>query len=719
MNIVPKCLSTAITVLLLCASAFGQQIDLTKNVKGVLPRKNGGLGVGAINSYGGSISSASTIAVGCNQSLTVTGATTINTITMSPSVGCAAILIAGAGATWSTGTSGNISAAVTPSVGNAAILVSDGTKFNPGWSNSGGVSLGALQYLQGTPNTLTAGTRAVNLPYLLSSDFAYPAQAPGTVLTGGVPATVTMTPGPLGLDATAVPTNTKVRLSAGTGTAEATLVTGGSCNGTGQPSCTIAFTPANNHTGAWTVTSANAGIQEALNYLPADGGQVWMPSGPINIYATIVLGAGTATAKSERNSMSLIGRGAGRGADVAFPADGGTTLLWTGAAGGTMLRVAGPVGNGTVSDFMMDGQGVADIGLDIVHSYLWTYRKLTIVGWASIGLRSMATDFVFSGMATGNNNNLFDTVIVTTGTGGGSSVACQLGQAVTNTLSIFDFASNMMVNSACLSSAGTGMELRLADNNTFQMSEMFGATGLKFTSPTAGFPGANVFIQCPVGTVTASAGFDLTTTATNWFFPFSNTDSAQDPQTVARFASGVDMTGQWFGIQKNAPLVYAEITGGATITNTMAETAFDRHYLTDAYSMNYLGAVGTVKASGRVATTGTPTLTLTIKLGGVPIGKFAFTCANNATSDGFSIESDFTVRAIGAGAIAVGYSYGIIGGFSGTSTVAATSTVGLQGITFTGTNDLQVFAQWGAASTSNIVSLDTLTLRVEMPRATQ
>ncbi len=381
------------------------------------------------------------------------------------------------------------------------------------------------------------------------------------------------------------------------------------------------------------------------------------------------------------------------------------------------MRVAGPCGNGTLSDFMMDGQGIADIGLDIVHSYLWTYRKLTIVGWASIGLRSMATDFAFSGMATGNNNNLFDTVIITTGTGGGASVACQFGQAVANTFSIFDFASNMMVNSACLSSAGTGMELRLADNNTFQMSEMFGATGLKFTSPTAGFPGANVFFQCPTATVTASAGFDLTTTATNWFFPFSNTDSAQDPQTVARFASGVDVTGAWFGVQKRAPLVYATSTSSAAIASTNVETAFNRSYTVPAYAMDYVGARARIHAAGRVSSTGTPTLKFIVKLGGVPIGTFNFVVGSGVTGDAWSIDN--SVRVTAAGGLMVGASSGVMGGFSGASTVAASSTVGAQGVDTTIANILSITATWGSSSSSNSVILDDLTLDLLYPGAVQ
>jgi len=164
---------------------------------------------------------------------------------------------------------------------------------------------------------------------------------------------VTLVPVPPGISGSA--TNTYVYTSGGTGTAEACLITGGTAVA-GNASGTVIFSCLHTHTGAWTIATATAGIKEALNTIPADGGRVWLPAGPLNIYATIVLGAGTPTTKSEVNSMAIVGQGPGRGQDTAFPADGATTLLWGGATGGTMMKVMGPCGNGTISDLMMDGQ---------------------------------------------------------------------------------------------------------------------------------------------------------------------------------------------------------------------------------------------------------------------------------------------------------------------------------------------------------------------------
>lgn len=573
-----------------------------------------------------------------------------------------------------------------------------------------------LQYYRSNP--ATNAIEAVDLPYVNSADYDFPAQTPGGSLSAGVGATINFAGGcPFGI--TGSVKNTYVRISGGTGTADAMLITGGTCSTPGAVG-TIIGTPAHSHTGAWTVTSATAGIKEALNTIPSDGGQVRVPSGPLNIYATIVLGAATATTKSEVNSMSLLGGGSGRGVDTAFPADGGTTLLWNGAAGGTMMQVLGPVGDGTIADMMLDGQGIAAIGLDIVHSYSFHFKKLTIVGWSSIGVRSVAVDFNFSGMVTGNNNNLFDTIKSSAGTGGAGSVACQFGQAVPNVNSIYDFASNMMINSVCRSDSGTGIELRFADNNSFYQTAISGATGLKLTSPTTGFPGANIFFQSPVGTITASAGFDLTTTNTNLFFPLSNTDVPQDPRTLIRFAAGTTFDGQWFGVHRNMPLHYATSTSSAAIANTTAETAFTRSYTIPAYTMSFVGAAVRVKAAGRVSSTGTPALTFKVKLGSVPVGTFAFVVGSGVTNDAWTIDSEFTVNTAGTGgALLVGPSIGVMGGFSGASTIAASSTVGAQGVNFATTEALTVTATWSAASASNTATLDALTLDVLFPGQVQ
>lgn len=87
-------------------------------------------------------------------------------------------------------------------------------------------------------------------------------RSPGGTLTATVPASALLTPVPQGVNGS--DTNHWYYLSGGTGIAEAVLGTGGSAV-SGGSSGTISFTPANSHSGAWTLCTATAGVQEALN----------------------------------------------------------------------------------------------------------------------------------------------------------------------------------------------------------------------------------------------------------------------------------------------------------------------------------------------------------------------------------------------------------------------------------------------------------------------
>jgi hypothetical protein len=123
------------------------------------------------------------------------------------------------------------------------------------------------------------------LPFHNISDFNFASQTPGGTLTAGVGATITLTPVPLGINAANI--NHKIYVYDGTGTAEAVLITGGTAI-SGAASGTITFTPANNHSGSWKVSSASAGIQEAIHYA-GNNGRHWIPSGTYNLYAEVYI----------------------------------------------------------------------------------------------------------------------------------------------------------------------------------------------------------------------------------------------------------------------------------------------------------------------------------------------------------------------------------------------------------------------------------------------
>lgn len=154
--------------------------------------------------------------------------------------------------------------------------------------------------------------------FLISTQFVFPPIAPGGSLLPGTNM-ITLAPVPKGISGT--DTNHYLYISGGTGTAEAVLITGGTAV-PGAASGTLFFTCANSHSGAWTIQSATAGIQEAACVIQtatpghvAGGGEIRVPAGVQQIYGTITLfeyttlrGAGSRTTVLQQNiaNVSLI-----------------------------------------------------------------------------------------------------------------------------------------------------------------------------------------------------------------------------------------------------------------------------------------------------------------------------------------------------------------------------------------------------------------------------
>jgi hypothetical protein len=152
------------------------------------------------------------------------------------------------------------------------------------------------------------------------ANYNFTPQAPGgALIQGGVNQAITLAPCPAGIiDGSG--NWTQLQIYGGTGLAEALRPTGGTCT-SGAASGTIIVTPAYGHSGSWQISSATAGIQEALNSQPVWApAQVVIPPGVVPIYASITLPAGT----------SLVGPNATAG--YAY-------LEWHGASGNALINL--------------------------------------------------------------------------------------------------------------------------------------------------------------------------------------------------------------------------------------------------------------------------------------------------------------------------------------------------------------------------------------------
>jgi hypothetical protein len=232
---------------------------------------------------GGPITATGTIA--CATCVTSAAAETLNALVIGGGLQATSVL--GSLGTSTTMLHGN--AAGPPSYAQAS-LTTDVSGILPLVNGGTGLSSGTqLNYLRVTPNTATPTLQFAALPEVNVNDYKFSAQAPGGSLTSATPATVTLTPCPLGVNG--ADAGHYLYVSGGTGgAAEAVLITGGTCT-SGASTGNVAFTPANSHGGAWTIGPANAGCQEARNANIATGAKLHAPAGIYTFRAACTIDA--------------------------------------------------------------------------------------------------------------------------------------------------------------------------------------------------------------------------------------------------------------------------------------------------------------------------------------------------------------------------------------------------------------------------------------------
>jgi hypothetical protein len=155
---------------------------------------------------------------------------------------------------------------------------------------------------------------------VFSKSYDFAAQTPGGSLIAGNNS-ITLSPVPKGVNGTDV--CHYLYISGGTGTPEAVRITGGTAV-SGATSGTVIVTCAYAHSGAWTIRSATAGIQEAIQVTPAQGGIIRVPAGQYTIYGPTCV---------QVSNIRIIGDG--------FY----TTWLETTYTGGTLFDFEGGTGN--------------------------------------------------------------------------------------------------------------------------------------------------------------------------------------------------------------------------------------------------------------------------------------------------------------------------------------------------------------------------------------
>jgi len=124
---------------------------------------------------------------------------------------------------------------------------------------------------------------------IVTTDYKFAPQSPGGTLAAGSQV-ITLAPVPNGVNG--ADANHWLYIAGGTGAAEAVLITGGTAV-SGAASGTVIVTCANAHSGAWTIASATAGIQEGINEAVRTGlYAVLVPAGQHDVYAAATMPPG-------------------------------------------------------------------------------------------------------------------------------------------------------------------------------------------------------------------------------------------------------------------------------------------------------------------------------------------------------------------------------------------------------------------------------------------
>lgn len=205
----------------------------------------------------------------------------------------------------------------------------------------------AVETALGANLTNIAGTIFLN-----SDTFNYPAQTPGGTLAVGANTITMMVPPGVAVNGTAY-------ISGGTGAAEVVPVNGVSAS-------SIIVTCANAHSGAWTIQSATAGIQEALA-ASAGTKRIYIPPGIKTLYTTINI----------TSSAYLFGamQGQEQTSTVLQNAHTGHTITPTGLQNKTLV----------ISDMYLKGTASSGDGIHMINCSSWVIERLWITNHGGHG----------------------------------------------------------------------------------------------------------------------------------------------------------------------------------------------------------------------------------------------------------------------------------------------------------------------------------------------
>ena len=334
-----------------------------------------------------------------------------------------------------------------------------------------------------------------------------------------------------------------------------------------------------------------ATIQDAIDEQPATGGKVLLAEGNINITATLTVTG---------HNISLIGRGPGGTTGSALKA-GGSTITWTGSAGGTMIRwgnQADHILGGGIDGVELNGGALATKILHITDAQHFDFENLYLRNpRANSGDEAITLD---NNSAAANPTGEGGFKNVSVDVGGSSGDARCVNIAGTSGTGVFGITWD---NFRCIHYDGTGVLVTLGDGMLWLNPQIFrgaGGSGQGFdvrpanaSDPVSGHVLINPQFTAGLRIeTTGSASLDTTTQITALHYGTTDTLDPLGAGATVNLMAWMD-DGRYVGRDLTMSAAGLEVDGAGTLAVT-GSGAFDR---TGTGASNF-GSSGLVNFTG-------------------------------------------------------------------------------------------------------------------------
>jgi hypothetical protein len=355
-------------------------------------------------------------------------------------------------------------------------------------------------------------------------------------------------------------------------------------------------------------TDDTTAIQNAINALPATGGDVVFPCGTYKVSSSLAIGNGTNAAASTRYGVMLKGFGNGRTQPIfaGFNTTPCVSILWAGSGSGGIISIAGPLQTWGVQNMTLNCNSVASsVGLLITSAQFGESRNLTTTNCFR-GIQSTTVAPFGSFTNTDSfHNDFYGTNIEVPATA--SSIGILLtGVAAGTSNTDYNTFVDTWISLPTSVVLVQGIVLQSSDTNHFMNTHLSGSNSsgqcVSFDySLVSSFPSANRFTGIDPGGINCNSGGSFTIGGTPGSGAVPNIVFMDEANAGACGAiatgnnTGNDILGAW------SSFTATPACGTATIATTSARS-------------NQIGKTTTLQLNATFSAIGTCTTTMTFTL---------------------------------------------------------------------------------------------------------